>query len=508
MPFAANRMNRRSGGPDAPQAKGTRPDAPMTRPISEREAGTIVGTGPSPTTTRPPQRSHSAENETTTQLASPKPSTGEPGGLENRGYKPQPGERSMTKEEYKIQSSAQRNFAGKQSEMNCALQSSQQVIRGSNGKNLTEAEMITSGKASAGYNPQTGTAAGKIPNVMQAEGVKAKNMPNKPADIQAALKEGKGVVSAHDAGKLWGNDAEGGHAVHVTNVVRDSNGKVTHYVINDTGTGQAGRRVTAEQYEGSLLKAPATVTEKPISYGGSTARQARRERAKADKTQQQSGTTAGKSEPVSANGKDVPHLERDRDDGDVSLGGKKNSEDKNGEGQAKLSQLSEKERNALRESGLSDDEIAKQIELNGDVHLFRGSTRGFPGNPVLQRLKITPASVDPVVATLFGIQSKSKGEAIISYGPMQGFGKESIDVGNVRRGLEREVQVDMLPSKFEEKAPHSISVDRSREILKKMGVDLPTSISPQNEREMLENTPRLTPEQVKEYLRRASEAYK
>jgi hypothetical protein len=55
MPFAAGRMNRRTHTPDAPQAKGTKPDEPMTRPLSDREAGAIAGTGPSRTNTRHPE---------------------------------------------------------------------------------------------------------------------------------------------------------------------------------------------------------------------------------------------------------------------------------------------------------------------------------------------------------------------------------------------------------------------------------------------------------------------
>jgi ParB-like nuclease domain len=82
----------------------------------------------------------------------------------------------------------------------------------------------------------------------------------------------------------------------VTGVKKNANGEITHYVINDTGTGQVARQVTAEQYEGSLLKAPATVTEKPISYGGSTAKAQRRADAKTQKaeTTSKSETTGSK----------------------------------------------------------------------------------------------------------------------------------------------------------------------------------------------------------------------
>jgi hypothetical protein len=246
--------------------------------------------------------------------------------LSERGYNPKPGERSMTKAEYKIQSSAERNFAGKQTGMNCALQSSQQIIRASNGKNLTEAQMIASGTTSANYNPKTGTNANRVPDVLKAEGVKAKNMPNKPTEIQSALAEGKGVISAHDAGKLWGNKATGGHAVHVTSVVKDANGKVTHYVINDTGTGHVGRKVTAAQYEGSLLKAPATVTENPISYGGRTSKEERRKAEKAKKPEDKAGSTTGKDKTESSTPEDKKGSNGKKSEDEVSLGAKK-SED-------------------------------------------------------------------------------------------------------------------------------------------------------------------------------------
>ena len=42
----------------------------------------------------------------------------------------------------------------------------------------------------------------------------------------------------------------------------------------------------------------------------------------------------------------------------------------------------------MREAGLSDAEVARQVELLGDVFLFRGTSEGYPGNPVLQSLGI------------------------------------------------------------------------------------------------------------------------
>jgi hypothetical protein len=175
---------------------------------------------------------------------------------------------------------------------------------------------------------------------------------------------------------------------------------------------------------------------------------------------------------------------------------------------AEATPLGKKDLAALKGAGLSDAEIARQVELMGDVYLFRGTTEGFPGHPALQKFGITPASVDPLVATVFGLEGKNKGNAILSFGSRSSFESGAIDLGNVRRTLEREVQVDLLPSEFAKRAQGTISVDKARQILKDMGIaDLPTSIRSFNDStQILENTPRLTPEQIHEFLKRAAES--
>ena len=160
---------------------------------------------------------------------------------------------------------ARRNFPGKQNGNNCAPQSCQQIIRNAKGRNLSEAEMEQLAQGTGEYNPALGTTSGGEAKILQAGGVPAHTEANTPANIQNALGKGRGVVSEHDADKLWGNNQAGGHAVQPTGVVRDANGNVTHYVINDTGTGQAGRLVPRAQYEDSLLPhGQATVTDNPI----------------------------------------------------------------------------------------------------------------------------------------------------------------------------------------------------------------------------------------------------
>jgi filamentous hemagglutinin len=173
-----------------------------------------------------------------------------------------------------------------------------------------------------------------------------------------------------------------------------------------------------------------------------------------------------------------------------------------------LGGLSSNQLAALRAAGLSDAEIADHIQTLGDVQLFRGTSRGFPGNPVLQKLGITPASTDPLVATIFSLEGKAVGgDAVVLNGGMRNFAGGDIDLGNVRSSLEREVQVNMPPSQFEAQAPNAIPVDVARQILSDMGIaDLPPTITNSYQAtQILESTPRLTPEQIQEFLQRAAQ---
>ncbi len=170
-----------------------------------------------------------------------------------------------------------------------------------------------------------------------------------------------------------------------------------------------------------------------------------------------------------------------------------------------LTRLNEIQLSALRGAGLTDAEIAEQMQRLGDVQLFRGTSTGFPGNPVLQRLEITPASTDPLVATVFSLESKAKGgDAVVLNGGMREFGGGDIDLRNVRSILEREVQVNGSPTQFAAVASNRIPADVARQVLGEMGVaDLPPVIgSSEQATRILESTPRLTPVQIQEFLQR------
>ncbi len=188
---------------------------------------------------------------------------GSPGGL--RAADGSGGRPDLTPEE---------NFPGQQKGNNCAPQSCQQIIRQATGKSYTEAQMEQMGQDSGAYDPKVGTTAGGEADILKQGGVDAHTQAQTPENIQKALDNGQGVITGHDAATLWegdpnyeadpANPVNGGHAVHTTGLVRDADGNVTHYVINDTGTGTSGRMVPADQFHQSLDTGPAVVTDAPI----------------------------------------------------------------------------------------------------------------------------------------------------------------------------------------------------------------------------------------------------
>jgi hypothetical protein len=160
------------------------------------------------------------------------------------------------------------------------------------------------------------------------------------------------------------------------------------------------------------------------------------------------------------------------------------------------------EMNALREAGLSNAEVLRHVELNGDLYFFRGTSVGWPGSPGAQATAVS-ATTDPYVATVFALESRAQGgQAALLYGGQSKFG--AFDMGNWMAMQEREVGVLLSPKAFAAKAPHSISPDVARQALHDMGLPpLPYSVqTPSMRSTLLDAAPKMTPEQVNEFLRR------
>ncbi len=137
--------------------------------------------------------------------------------------------------------------------------------------------------------------------------------------------------------------------------------------------------------------------------------------------------------------------------------------------------------------------------------LFRGTSAGFPGNPALQQIAITPATTDPVVATIFATEAENYGVGVVHIASPEALTGVPLVRGNVLASLESEVGVAMTPSQFAGAADTTISAAQSRAILQEMGVTTPQQIAnPGALTEVLQNTPRLTPTQTQTFIQTAN----
>ncbi|MFT4155701.1 hypothetical protein [Parafilimonas sp.] len=140
-------------------------------------------------------------------------------------------------------------------------------------------------------------------------------------------------------------------------------------------------------------------------------------------------------------------------------------------------------------------------------YLFRGTSEGFEGSPQLQKIGITPTSSDPVVATIFSINSKNYGNGVLQVAlPKDLQGVEY--TGNVLQSMEKEIGVGLKPAEFAQKTSITITSDQARDILKNMGINLPAKISTEDISSVIKNTPRLSESQIDEFYKQASKVNK
>ncbi|MDF1871399.1 PAAR domain-containing protein [Vannielia sp.] len=157
---------------------------------------------------------------------------------------------------------------GQQSYENCAVQSSQQIIHQATGVDNNESTMegIAGGPPPSGYSRRGGTPIGGEEVILENGGVPAHMAPGNTNSVDDALRNNQGVVSGHDAGRLWNDPAYngGGHAVHTTGGIVDQNGDTIGYTINDTGNNEQGRVLAADDYADSMDGGDIAITDNPI----------------------------------------------------------------------------------------------------------------------------------------------------------------------------------------------------------------------------------------------------
>jgi uncharacterized Zn-binding protein involved in type VI secretion len=151
--------------------------------------------------------------------------------------------------------------SAQQSYSNCGIESTRQLILAS-GKHVDENQLFDWAIAnehavrdSKGRRESGGTYPEDWRAIAASQGVALHLEKQTPEAIQQAVAEKRGVITAHDAGKLWGRpEVSGGHAITVTGVEYDANGKPTRYITDDTGLGEGGRPISAEKFEASLIQ--------------------------------------------------------------------------------------------------------------------------------------------------------------------------------------------------------------------------------------------------------------
>jgi RHS repeat-associated protein len=136
--------------------------------------------------------------------------------------------------------------------------------------------------------------------------------------------------------------------------------------------------------------------------------------------------------------------------------------------------------------------------------LFRGTSEGFPGSAGLQRVGVTPASQDPLVATVFATESQNYGRGVVQIATPANLEGVVLSEGNVLATLEREVAVGLLPKQFAERAGVQITAAEARGILERMGYALPSQIrGPAGVSQALGTTSRLTQEEINLFVQEA-----
>jgi hypothetical protein len=123
---------------------------------------------------------------------------------------------------------------------------------------------------------------------------------------------------------------------------------------------------------------------------------------------------------------------------------------------------------------------------------------------VAQQLRVTPTTADPLVATLFAIESQRFGRGVV-LASRQAEVQHLIQAPNVLNEIEREVAIGVSPLEFKERFVHWICrADIARNILAAMGYALPELVGSKVALStFVKEFPRLNESKIEEFNRQA-----
>ena len=109
-------------------------------------------------------------------------------------------------------------------------------------------------------------------------------------------------------------------------------------------------------------------------------------------------------------------------------------------------------------------------------YLYRGTTEGWPGYPVRPGEEITCTTTDPLVATLFAIECRNYGRAVI-LAARHDMLEHLVAPANVFDIMESAVNLRCSPLEFASRAEFVLDVDESIAVLRVVGfVDVPVRL--------------------------------
>lgn len=175
-----------------------------------------------------------------------------------------------------------------QSAGNCGVEAARQLVNTSTGRNTSEEAMLDdaieeglSNKGSPNYkknDPSTwtnetgGTSPRTRQKILERNGVASELQDQNMDNIAQSVGQGKGVITSHDAGHLWGDPQYigGGHAVVVTGIKYNADGEPERVFYDDTGRPNAcGSSAGAGQFEHSLRpNRKINVTQNAVPWKG------------------------------------------------------------------------------------------------------------------------------------------------------------------------------------------------------------------------------------------------
>lgn len=108
------------------------------------------------------------------------------------------------------------------------------------------------------------------------------------------------------------------------------------------------------------------------------------------------------------------------------------------------------------------------------VYVYRGTTAGWLGNACMQREERTCATTDPFIATVFAVQARNYGTAVVQF--LEVAGGVVLESGNAFDEIESEVVVPMSPADFTAAARAAVDVDVAIGVLRELGFEIPSRL--------------------------------